>query len=273
MMHVYYFCFLCMTFCFCCGLYFWTCDLFFKKPQPNFTTCSLESLQMEKKWVCVFCLCFIIIPVLFSKIGFFCLSFIEHKQTRILFTTFIAELALFAWTFFFVRQNKNLSKLFYPFKREEVFSLIFQGLCKSFPWVLCLSLLWNFILEILIYLHLPVTIDPQPVIQLLSQVKDNPAVSLCMGISVVILAPLCEEVFFRGFLLRFFYSRVSLTKSLWITSFLFALAHQHVASFLPLLGLGYGLGWYYIRSNNIYVSIGIHSLFNFFNFLSLSYCF
>lgn len=272
MMYVYYFCFLVMTFCFCCGLYFWTCDLFFKKQRPSFSS-ALDPLQMEKKRICVFCLCFFIIPILFSKIGFFCLSFIEHKQTRILFTTFIAELALFAWTFFFVRQNKNLSKLFYPFKREEVFSLIFQGLCKSFPWVLCLSLLWNFILEILIYLHLPVTIDPQPVIQLLSQVKDNPAVSFCMGISVVIFAPLCEEVFFRGFLLRFFYSRMSLTTSLWITSFLFALAHQHVASFLPLLGLGYGLGWYYIRSNNIYVSIGIHSLFNFFNFLALSYCF
>ena len=96
--------------------------------------------------------------------------------------------------------------------------------------------------------------------------------NVAIGCSAVILAPICEEIFFRGILLRFFCSFLSLPKSLWLSSFVFAAMHGSWAAFLPIAAVGYRLGRSYAESRNLAVNMTIHGLFNAFNFtLAVTY--
>jgi membrane protease YdiL (CAAX protease family) len=81
------------------------------------------------------------------------------------------------------------------------------------------------------------------------------------GITLV-LAPLCEEVLFRGVL----YSALKQTGwpvfAFWTTAVVFALVHFHVETFLPLLLLACLLNVLYDRTGNLLACIAAHSVFN-----------
>jgi membrane protease YdiL (CAAX protease family) len=106
----------------------------------------------------------------------------------------------------------------------------------------------------------------QPLMQLLLKGQASVPSLAAIGCSAVILAPICEEIFFRGILLRFFSSFLSLPKSLWLSSFVFAAMHGSWAAFLPIAAVGYRLGRNYAESRNLAVNMTIHGLFNTFNF-------
>ena len=107
----------------------------------------------------------------------------------------------------------------------------------------------------------------QPLMQLLLKGQASVPSLAAIGCSAVILAPICEEIFFRGILLRFFCSFLSLPKSLWLSSFIFAAMHGSWAAFLPIAAVGYRLGRGYVESQNLAVNMTIHGLFNAFNFI------
>jgi membrane protease YdiL (CAAX protease family) len=88
-------------------------------------------------------------------------------------------------------------------------------------------------------------------------------------IVAVILAPVAEEILFRGVLYpslrRMGYPRVALLG----TSFLFAAIHYNAATFIPLMVLALVLTFLYERTNNLLASIACHSCFNCINFTFL----
>ena len=138
---------------------------------------------------------------------------------------------------------------------------------KTLPLVLVTGLLWVPILKFLRFCGLPIEVEMQPLMQLLLKVQASVPSLAAIGCSVVILAPICEEIFFRGILLRFFCSFLSLPKGLWLSSFVFAAMHGNWAAFLPIAAVGYRLGRSYAESRNLAVNIAIHGLFNAFNFI------
>ena len=92
----------------------------------------------------------------------------------------------------------------------------------------------------------------------------NDILSVCFYIGVVsLVAPVWEEMIFRGFLMpsltRYFRMDVAIV----LSSFLFAAAHFSMERLLPLTVLGMLMCVVYIRSKNILAPIVLHSLWNF----------
>ena len=112
----------------------------------------------------------------------------------------------------------------------------------------------------------------QPIFDQLAKVDSVAAWVLMFGM-VVVLAPLAEEVVFRGVLLPWLSARFGVTVGVIGSSVLFAGIHLHVPSMLPLFILAIGLSVVFAWTRSLLSCIFLHAVFNAFtlvNFL-LSY--
>ena len=83
------------------------------------------------------------------------------------------------------------------------------------------------------------------------------------------VAPLVEEMLFRGILLPAITARWNATAGIVISSILFALLHFHLPSFMPLFLLAVGFSLLYIYTRSLWVPVIMHALFNGLNVLLL----
>jgi len=90
-----------------------------------------------------------------------------------------------------------------------------------------------------------------------------------LGVVAVGLAPIAEEVLFRGILYPAVKQAGFRRMALWGTSVLFAVIHGNLAAFLPLLVLSVVLTLLYENTNNLLAPIVAHAIFNGMNFLRL----
>jgi membrane protease YdiL (CAAX protease family) len=106
---------------------------------------------------------------------------------------------------------------------------------------------------------------------LLEQVLDshNGAALACLALTAVLLAPLFEELLFRGVLLPVVGKEWGAPAGIVVSAVTFALAHLSLSEALPLLALGLGLGWLRYSSGRLMSSVVMHSLWNGFTFLNL----
>tara|TARA_B110000014_G_scaffold40656_1_gene26684 strand:- start:20 stop:574 length:555 start_codon:yes stop_codon:yes gene_type:complete len=85
-------------------------------------------------------------------------------------------------------------------------------------------------------------------------------------VSVVIMAPIAEELLFRGIL----YNTIKHTgypiAGMIISAALFALVHGSLALMLPLFVMGFALAWVYEKSGSIIAPMVMHATFNGINF-------
>jgi len=85
---------------------------------------------------------------------------------------------------------------------------------------------------------------------------------------VVLVAPLAEELFFRGLVLRRHLARYSATTAIWISAVLFALAHLNLWQAVAALPFGLAYAWLSQRTGSLTPSILSHITANFsYNFL------
>lgn len=91
------------------------------------------------------------------------------------------------------------------------------------------------------------------------------------GLMAIVLAPVIEELLFRGIFYPAIKSRGRPRLALWGTSFMFALVHSNLLTFLPLALLAVVLVQLYERTGNLLAPILAHSGFNTINFLLLIY--
>lgn len=81
-------------------------------------------------------------------------------------------------------------------------------------------------------------------------------------LALVVLAPVTEETFFRGLLLRGFLSRYSLRRSLVVSALLFGFIHLNPWQFFHATLLGLVFGWWYARTRSLWPCLIGHALFN-----------
>ena len=90
-----------------------------------------------------------------------------------------------------------------------------------------------------------------------------------LGAAAILLAPVAEEILFRGILYpavkQAGYPRIAL----WGAALLFAAVHANVVTFVPLTVLALVLTALYERTNNLLAPIIAHALFNALNFVTL----
>lgn len=78
----------------------------------------------------------------------------------------------------------------------------------------------------------------------------------------IVAAPLYEELIFRGILFPYIARQVGVAGGVLAVSAAFALIHSHIPSILPLFLLSVVLCMAYWRTGSLWVSIGIHAIFN-----------
>lgn len=93
------------------------------------------------------------------------------------------------------------------------------------------------------------------------------AVLLLLAIAVVGLAPLCEELFFRGLLFRGMRGFWTLTPSLLASGLIFGLFHFNLGVVLPFTLIGIVFAWSNEQSGSIYTSIAAHGAVNSLSFV------
>ena len=86
------------------------------------------------------------------------------------------------------------------------------------------------------------------------------------GITLLIFAPIGEELLFRGVLFNNLLTRMSSKKAIILTAFIFAAFHFEIGLFLSLLVSGFILTFVYDRYKNITYSILLHMMINAFSF-------
>ena len=196
-------------------------------------------------------------------LSFIFINLSEKNNNNIYFYTFSLEIICSSLlTILFLLPAINLSIIKY---KKNFYSLGFQKTkIKYFSmgiyyWIACLIIvgLWGWMLEIL---KLDFLLPPNTAKEVLNLAFENIFITIIL---VSMIVPICEEVFFRGFLINGLERKFNLKISLLISSGIFSIFHIHIGSLFPTFILGICLGLLYIKSKSIYPSIFIHSIHNF----------
>ena len=131
----------------------------------------------------------------------------------------------------------------------------------AFPVVFLVSYIWMLFLTYLKSRGYDVSAEQQDIVCLFTQAES--AVSfIALWFMATVMAPVAEELLFRGVIYRFFKGRCSTAIAMLISAMLFSLVHLNVASFPSLVVIGIFLCIAYELSGNLEVSIVFHSIFN-----------
>jgi len=157
----------------------------------------------------------------------------------------------------------SLKKDYFQFNFLPIKDAIIQGVegwLSIVPFVLLISLIMNSL------------IDNQngsnPLLEIVLNNK-NLLPFILLFITTTILAPLFEEIIFRGILLPTLSRDFGIILGIMVSAFIFALAHLSLGEMPPLFVLGIGLGITRISSGSLLSSVIMHSLWNGLTFLNL----
>jgi len=90
----------------------------------------------------------------------------------------------------------------------------------------------------------------------------DPVGVVLLVLIVAIAAPIIEELFFRGLLLRAIEKRSGPTWALWVSSLIFGAVHLQLLQFPALTLIGLVLGWLTLRYGRLGPAIWAHIAFN-----------
>lgn len=160
----------------------------------------------------------------------------------------------------FIRVVRNLDPAeMFGIRTVPVKRAFFVALCYAVPsffLVLALSTICNELLTGVWH-----DLEPQEPVKAL---QDSGSVLLqaLLGFSAVIVAPLAEELLFRGYLYGVLKRFTDSYFAAVATALIFALVHQHIGTLVPLFSLGLVLVLAYELTGSLLVPIFIHALFN-----------
>jgi membrane protease YdiL (CAAX protease family) len=132
----------------------------------------------------------------------------------------------------------------------------FFSLVTVLPPLLIVALLWEFLLK-----NFGISTAPQELIEIFRS-GDNLPYIIALVFLAIIVAPINEELLFRGGVFRFLYQKVPTWVAILVSSILFAAMHGNWLSFLPLILLGNLLCLLAQKSGSLRPSIFLHALFN-----------
>ncbi len=83
-----------------------------------------------------------------------------------------------------------------------------------------------------------------------------------VAVLAVVVAPVAEETFFRGFVFAGIGKRFGYVWGIVISALLFSIAHMQLGALLPIFVLGLLLAWLYVRTGSIWPCIFTHFAYN-----------
>jgi hypothetical protein len=157
----------------------------------------------------------------------------------------------------------NFKKDYFQFYYLPAKDAILQGI-KGWliivPFVLLISLIMNILIEN--------QNGSNPLLEIVLN-NNNYSSFILLFLTTTVLAPLFEEIIFRGILLPTLSRDFGIILGIIFSAFIFALAHLSLGEMPPLFVLGIGLGVTRIASGSLFSSVIMHSLWNGLTFLNL----
>ena len=86
--------------------------------------------------------------------------------------------------------------------------------------------------------------------------------AVLIGVAVLLMAPLAEEIFHRGFLVGAIARRWGPAAAVVISAAIFSALHFDVGSLIPFFIVGVAFALAYLKSRNLWASISAHFIFN-----------
>jgi membrane protease YdiL (CAAX protease family) len=159
-----------------------------------------------------------------------------------------------------------VSLLLRRMRPAELFGFDRLGFTKVFLWgagllISALPLIFASSAVVSSLMHVNSQKDSQPIMQLFERAGE-PARRIPIILLAIVIAPLAEEFFFRGFLYGVLKRYAGAIPALVFTGVAFALIHLHVPSLLPLFLLACVLTLAYELSGSLLVPMAMHALFN-----------
>ena len=188
------------------------------------------------------------------------------QSLKIFFGYFFMALPPMAIIYFQIKSTGkkfSFKKDYFQFNSKPLrnsFNLGFKGFLMIIPFVLLTSLLMRLFVEN--------QNGSNPLLEIVLN-NNNYIAFTILFITTTILAPFFEEIIFRGVLLPILSRDFGILFGIFMSSFVFALAHLSVGEFPPLLVLGIGLACTRLISGRLASSIIMHSLWNGLTFFNL----
>ncbi len=115
-------------------------------------------------------------------------------------------------------------------------------------------------------LHLPLKTNADV---LLEQAKYEPYTVIAILLVAVLVAPICEETFFRGFVFPGLARALPIWGAVVTSALLFGLAHADLGSFVVLVAIGIVLAVVRWRTDSLWPGVIVHTLNNTISFVSI----
>ena len=163
----------------------------------------------------------------------------------------------------FINKQYSFKKDYFQFNYKPLFETLklgFKGWIMIIPFVLIISLLMDLIIKN--------QAGSNPLLEIVLN-NNNYFAFILLFITTTIIAPLFEEIIFRGVLLPVLSRDFGEIIGILISSFVFALAHLSLNELPPLFVLGIGLGITRMVSGRLLSSVFMHSLWNGLTFVNL----
>ncbi|MDP3014049.1 MAG: type II CAAX endopeptidase family protein [Candidatus Subteraquimicrobiales bacterium] len=209
--------------------------------------------QTKDVWLVVFGLIgLIILRVVFELIWkLFFLSSLGAISSMILAYFFLFVLV---WYFGLRPYNASLVDLgFTPFKLSKALLYAFLGV------LFIRAFLYNYTL----FLSEALKIKPPALYKEMPELFGESLIGFLIAVLVVvIIAPVVEELFFRGFMYQAIKKQMGTSKAILFSSAIFALFHPQAWLLIPMMIMGIILAWLYEKFGSLGPPIILHALNN-----------
>lgn len=186
----------------------------------------------------------------------------------------IYSLVLFALACFVHMRHLSLWKD--PKEARHLYKDLCQAACcwlLAYPLVLSLQAICQLLL---FYLFHITELPDQIAVYILKMALSDPFALLATLMTIVVLAPITEELLFRGFLQIYLRQYIGPSYAIACTALIFSLFHfsfiqglSNIPIVISLFTLALFLGWLYEKQRSLIAPIALHILFNGVNALQL----
>ena len=194
-----------------------------------------------------------LIQLYFLFAGFFTGSEIYVISGNMLYTSLFAVVPIFIAAGLFRRPLAEIG-----LRKEPFFGVLGRGLLSGY--IIYLLVVVVSYVNLLLFPQAMET--PQEIMNIISNPATESYVLFSYIFLTVILAPLGEEIFFRGFLYPSLKRPLGRIPAMLMAGALFGFVHLDLLHALPLVVGGIALCWLYDKYNNIWINIIAHALWN-----------
>ena len=115
-----------------------------------------------------------------------------------------------------------------------------------------------------------IEIKPQDILERFKELENSFEISIFV-IGSAVIAPIYEELLFRGIIFPKLIQKTNFTIALLLSSLIFAVLHFHLSALLPLFVLSIILSITYLYTSTIWASISLHALFNLISIIAVKF--